>query len=114
MDGLFCRTGETPAPGDPRVKMSQQCARAHLISIHAHDPSAELCKEGMNCLKTVGLLQNGWTLLPDWGATRPRQPTCQNESEKCARAHLIPIRARDPSAEPCKEGMDCLKTGGLL
>jgi hypothetical protein len=22
-DGLFCQIGETPAPGDPRVKMSK-------------------------------------------------------------------------------------------
>jgi hypothetical protein len=85
-----------------------------LIPIWGRKPSTEPCKEGGDCLKTSGLLRNGWSPLPDRPDTCPRQPTRQNESEQCIRACLIPIWGREPSAEPCKEGVDCLKTGGLL
>jgi hypothetical protein len=92
---------------------SEPCTRTCLIPIWGHETSAEPCKEGVDCLKTGGLLHNGWTPLPDQPGTCPRRVTCQNESEPCTRASLIPIQAHEPSAEPCKEGVDCLKTGGL-
>jgi hypothetical protein len=93
---------------------SEQCTRACLIPIWGREPSAEPCKEAVDCLKTAGLLRNGWTPLPDWPGTCPRQVTRQNEAEQYSRACLIPIQAREPSAEPFKEAVDCLKTGGLL
>jgi hypothetical protein len=52
--------------------------------------------------------------LVDRPGTCSRQVTFQNESEQCTRACLIPFRARKASPEPCKEGADCLKIGGLL
>jgi hypothetical protein len=93
---------------------SEQCTRACLISIWGHEPSAGPCKKGMHSLKIGGLLRHGWTPLPDWPDTFPRQVTCQNESHQCTRACLIPIQARESSAEPYKEGVDCGKIGGLL
>jgi hypothetical protein len=93
---------------------AEQCPGACVIPIQAREPSAESCKEGLDCLKTGGLLQNGRTPLPDGPHTCPRQVMRKNESEQCNRACLIPIQACEPSAAPCKEGVDCLKTGGLL
>jgi hypothetical protein len=93
---------------------SEQCTRACLIPIWGCKPSAEPCKEGVDCLKTGGLLRNGRTPLRDWPDTRSRRVTCQDKSEQCTRACLILLRGREPSAEPCMEGVDCLKSGGLL
>jgi hypothetical protein len=52
--------------------------------------------------------------LSDQPSTCPRRFQCQNESEQCTAACLIPIWGREPSAGPCSEGVDCLKTSGLL
>jgi hypothetical protein len=93
---------------------SEQCTRSSLIPIWVCEPSAEPCKKGVDCLKTGGLLQNGWTALLDRPDTCPGQVTRQNESDHCTGPCLITIQAREPSAAPCKEGVDCLKTGGLL
>jgi hypothetical protein len=116
------RNGWTPLPDRPgtcqRQVMgkngSEQCTRASLIPIWGCEPSAEPCKKRVDCLKTGGLLQNGWTALPDRPDTCPGQVMHQNESEQCTRACLIPIQACEPSAQPCKEGVDSLKMGGLL
>jgi hypothetical protein len=115
MDGLLCADQPDTCPGQvTHQNESEQWTRACLIPIPTHEHSAEPCKEGVDCLKTGGLLENGWGPLLDWPDTCPRQVTHQNKSEQCTRACLIPIRAREPSAEPCKEGMDFLKSGGLL
>jgi hypothetical protein len=92
---------------------SEKCPGACVIPIRAREPSAEPCKEAMDCLKTSGLPQNGLTPLPDRPGTCPRRVMRQNGSERCTRACLIPISARESSAEHCKE-VDYLKTGGLL
>jgi hypothetical protein len=76
--------------------------------------SAESYKEEVDCLKTSGLLRNRWTPLLGQPGTCPKQVMRQNEAQQSTRACLIPIHARKPSAEPCKEGVDSLKTGGLL
>jgi hypothetical protein len=120
--GGLLRNKRTPLPDWPdtcqrRVTCkneSEHCTRACLIPILAHKPSAEPCKEGVDFLKTGGLFQHGRTPLLDGPDNCPRQVMHQNESEQCTRACLIPIWGCEPSAEPCKEGMDCLKIGGLL
>jgi hypothetical protein len=130
MDGLLCLIGQALAQGSLCIKMSQrsdtcprrvtcqnqsaQCTRAGLIPIQACKPSAEPWREGVDCLKTSGPLQNTWTPLPDRPDTCPRQFLRHNESEQCTRACLISIRGHKPSAEPCIERVHCLKTGGLL
>jgi hypothetical protein len=85
-----------------------------VIPIRAWEPSSEPCKEGVDWLKTGGLLQNGWTPLLDQPSSCPRQVMHQIESEQCARACLVLIQACEPSAGPCTEGVGYLKTGGLL
>jgi hypothetical protein len=113
----FGRCLANPENGPRRVTCEnelEQCTRAFLIPIQGCEPSAEPCKGGVDCLKTGGLLQNGWTLLPDRPGTCSRQVMLQNESEQCTTACLIPIRAREPSAERCKEGVDCFKIDGFL
>jgi hypothetical protein len=120
--GGLLRIGWTPLPDQPgtcprqvmRRNESEQCTRPCLIPFQACWPSAEPCKEGVDCLKTSGLVRNGWTPLPDWPGTCPRRVIRQNEAEQYSRACLIPIQAREPSAEPCKEGVAWLKIGGLL
>jgi hypothetical protein len=114
-DGLL-RNGWTPLPDGPHScpkqvmhqNESEQCTRACLIPIRGCEPSSEPRKEGVDCMKTSGLLRNGRTRLPDWPGSCPRQVKCQNGSEQCTRACLILSRGCDPSAEPCKEGVDCL------
>jgi hypothetical protein len=93
---------------------SERCTRACLILILGCEPSAEHGKEGVDCMKSNGLPQNGWTPLPDRPGTSPRQVTCQNESEHCTRSSSIPIQDCKPSTEPCKEGVDCFEMDGLL
>jgi hypothetical protein len=92
---------------------SEQCPGACVIPVQACRPGAEPCKEVLDCLKTGGLLRNGWTPLPDGPHTCPRQVMRQNESEHCTRACLIPIRALEPSTKPCKEGVDCFEMDGV-
>jgi hypothetical protein len=64
----------------------------------------------VDCFK----VSNGQTPLPDWPDTFPGQVTRQNESDGCTRGCLITIQAHEPSAEPCKEGVHCLKIVELL
>jgi hypothetical protein len=110
-----CLANPENCPGRvTRQNELEQCTRACLIPIQAPEPSGEPCKGGVDCLKTGRLFRNGVTPLLDRPGTCPRQVTHKNESDQCTRACLIPIRACEPSAEPCKEGVACLKTGGLL
>jgi hypothetical protein len=115
MNGLLCRIRQALAQSMSHVRLSQSSVLdSCLILIWGCEPSAKPCKEGVDCLKIGGLLQNGRTSLPDQPDTCPGQVECRNESVQCTRACLIPIQGCGCSAEPWKEGVDCLKTGGLL
>jgi hypothetical protein len=72
--GELLRISWTPLKDWPDTSLTQgmdeteakQGTGGFLIPIRGLQPNAEICEEGMDCLKISGLLQNGRTPSKDW------------------------------------------------